>query len=238
MRAGSNVSGMNLPTWTRWLALLGALLTGCATSAPSGRNDAETLDAVSSWVEARADPSCVVPICNEERCALWRCQDMVEASTPRVVLARSTPTALPPRVGSPSRWWGHPLAAPTYADPVFEIPWHNWKTRGQLNYRELRPLCIKPWEPFEKHHIFPQEPLLAAWFKLKHIDIHSFTIRLPKSFHGWLHSGGPKGGQWNEAWREFARENRGASPDKIWQFAFELMSRFGVNGPLVPYHCD
>jgi hypothetical protein len=24
----------------------------------------------------------------------------------------------------------------------------------------------------------------------------------------------------------------------MWAFAGELMSRFGVNGPLVPYYCD
>ncbi|ATB38591.1 hypothetical protein CYFUS_004026 [Cystobacter fuscus] len=51
--------------------------------------------------------------------------------------------------------------------------------------RELR--CIPSREPFEKHHIFPQEPLLAGWFKRQSIDIHAFTIRLPRSFHSWLH---------------------------------------------------
>ena len=71
------------------------------------------------------------------------------------------------------------------------------------------------------------------------IDIHAFTLRLPQSFHRWLHSGGPQGGQWNEAWRQFQIENPGATADEMWWFAFELMSRFGVNElPLVPYYCD
>ncbi len=95
-----------------------------------------------------------------------------------------------------------------------------------------------PPEPLEKHHIFPQQEELAQWFELNHIDIHAFTIRLPKSFHQWLHSGGPKGGQWNEAWRQFRRENRGATPEQIWHFAFELMMRFRVNGPFMSYYCQ
>jgi hypothetical protein len=29
-----------------------------------------------------------------------------------------------------------------------------------------------------------------------------------------------------------------ATAEEMWAFAGELMSRFGVNGPLVPYYCD
>jgi uncharacterized lipoprotein (TIGR02269 family) len=142
-------------------------------------------------------------------------------------------------VGNPSRWWGRTLAAPTYEEPVFEIPWHNWKTREQLARQRKHPLaCMLPPEPLEKHHIFPQAQDLAQWFTLKGIDIHAYTISLPKSFHRRLHSGGPSGGQWNEAWRRFQNDNYGASPQEIWQFAFELMFLFNVNGPLVPYYCQ
>jgi uncharacterized lipoprotein (TIGR02269 family) len=178
----------------------------------------------------------VVPLCDEERCTLWRCQDVVEVDSPAVVLALSTQGFRPP-LGNPNRWWGHPLAAPTHVEPVFEIPWHNWRTRAQLEHWKHPLVCMLPPEPLEKHHIFPQQQSLAKWFARRHIDIHAFTIRLPKSFHTWLHSGGPEGGQWNEAWRQFARENPGATTEEIWRFAFELMSRFGVNGPLVPYYC-
>jgi uncharacterized lipoprotein (TIGR02269 family) len=97
---------------------------------------------------------------------------------------------------------------------------------------------LRPKEPYEKHHVFPQEERLALWFKAQKIDIHAFTIRLPRSFHQWLHSGGPDGGQWNEAWRRFKVDNEGATAEQMWAFAGELMSRFGVNGPLVPYYCD
>ncbi|WNG42405.1 TIGR02269 family lipoprotein [Archangium violaceum] len=227
------------------------LLCACASSAPTVR-EAQAPEVVSSaWEEARADATCVVPLCDEERCAIWRCQDVVEAEAPPVRLAQAmvpapapapvpmfrTPLAEAP---SASRWWGHPLAVPTRVEPVFEIPWHNWKTRELSAPRLFRHQCLSPpREPFEKHHIFPQEVELARWFKRKGIDIHAFTIRLPRSFHRWLHSNGPQGGQWNEAWRQFMMKNRDiAGAEDIWWFAGELMMRFGVNGPLVPYSCD
>jgi uncharacterized lipoprotein (TIGR02269 family) len=237
---------MSFPPLKSWLALLGVLLTACASSAPAVREDDEALEPVSSWEEARADPSCVVPLCDGARCAVWRCRDVVETAAPRVLLAQvmlpevePAPMLRSPLVDNPSRWWGHPLAAPTSTDPVFEIPWHNWREREQLARKTYRSQCFhRPREPYEKHHIFPQEEILARWFDRKGIDIHAFTIRVPESFHTWLHSGGPKGGQWNEAWRQFQENNYGASPAEIWAFAGELMMRFGVNGPLVPYYCD
>jgi len=240
------VGGMNLRAWTWGAALLGLLLTACATSTPSLReDDLEAPDVVSSWEEARSDPSCVVPLCDEARCALWRCQDVVEVDERPVLLAQAVipevEPALPlvPEPG-PNRWWGRPLAVPDGAEPVFEIPWHNWKEREQLARKTYRIYCLhRPREPYEKHHIFPQQEVLARWFERQGIDIHAFTIRVPKSFHQWLHSGGPKGGQWNEAWRQFEREKgEKAKPEDIWRFAGELMMRFGVNGPLVPYSCD
>src|SRR5690349_19332218 len=225
-------------------ALFGLFLSACVTSAPAEREDVEAPEVVSSsWDEARADPTCVVPLCDEERCAIWRCQDVAEGEDHPVLLAQvvvpQTGTGLPMPLGpgpSASRWWGHPLAEPHSVAPVFEIPWHNWKTRELSKRRLYLSQCLIPREPFEKHHIFPQQPILARWFKREGIDIHAFTIRIPKSFHQWLHSGGPQGGQWNEAWRQFMRENRTAAKAKdIWRFAGELMTRFGVNGPLVPY---
>lgn len=228
---------MRYPPMMRWLVLLGALLTACAASTPVPREEDEALEPVASLEEAREDPSCVVPLCDEAGCKLWRCRDVGEEAHP-IVLARGPLVQRPPMVGSPSRWWGYPVAAPTDAEPVFEIPWHNWNFRGQQAPRPILPRCIPPKEPLEKHHIFPQEERLATWFEGKGIDIHAFTIRVPKSFHTWLHSGGPKGGQWNEAWREFRKKNDKANADEIWRFAGELMIRFGVNGHFVHYYCD
>ncbi len=240
-----NMSRMHVLNLVRNLALLGLMLTACATSAPIMHEDAEAPEVVSSsWDEARADPTCVVPLCDEARCAFWRCQDVVEVDAHPVLLAQATvtqPLSLPPLVPGPSasRWWGHPLAVPNHAAPVFEIPWHNWKTRQLSAPKLFRHQCLTPpREPFEKHHIFPQQPVLARWFKTKNIDIHAFTIRIPQSFHQWLHSGGPEGGQWNAAWRQFKDKNPDVPPEEVWRFAGELMSRFGVIGPLVPYYCE
>ncbi len=258
---------MGLTHFPRGLPLLAVLLTACATSTPVVHEGDEAAEAVYSWEEARADPSCVVPLCDEARCAVWRCRDVMEVEeppgveAPAVVLTKGTyPVVRPltrpllrpwtdtgvttavrePWEDNPLRWWGHPVAAPSVADPVFEIPWHNWKTREPRVARQLRhwQCSLRPKEPYEKHHIFPQEGRLALWFKAQKIDIHAFTLRLPKSFHQWLHSGGPDGGQWNEAWRQFRRQKEEATAEEMWAFAGELMSRFGVNGPLVPYYCD
>jgi len=260
---------MGLTHFPRGLPLLAVLLTACATSTPVVHEGDEAAEAVYSWEEARADPSCVVLLCDEARCAVWRCRDVMEVEVPlgveapAVVLTKGTyPVVRPltrpllrpwtdtgvttavrePWEDNPYRWWGHPVAAPTVADPVFEIPWHNWKTREPRVDRQLRhwQCSLRPNEPYEKHHIFPQEEALARWFGRQSIDIHAFTIRLPKGFHQWLHSGGPNGGQWNEAeaWRQFRREKEWANAEQMWAFAGELMSRFGVNGPLVPYYCD
>ena len=220
----------------KWLALLGVLLSACVTSAPTAREDDETLDAVASWEEAREDPSCVVPLCDEAGCAVWRCQDLVEVDPHPIILAKGTLTLRPP--GNPTRWWGRPLVAPVGTEPVFEIPWNNWNIRGQYAPKALRRPCIPSREPLEKHHIFPQEKFLAEWFERKGINIHAFTMRLPKSLHSWLHSGGPRGGQWNEAWRQFVRQSdENTNQEDVWRFAFDLMNRFYLNGSLVSYYC-
>ncbi|MFL5353419.1 DUF2380 domain-containing protein, partial [Archangium sp.] len=163
----------------RSLALFCVLLSACATTQSAGpAEDIEATDAVYSWEEARADPSCVVPLCDTERCALWRCRDVVEAHARPVLLAQAvipeaeTVLRLPVE-DNPGRWWGRPLAAPSGTEPVFEIPWHNWKPQERLAFKDYRSFCItRPREPFEKHHIFPQQPVLADWFAIKRIDIH------------------------------------------------------------------
>jgi len=73
--SGGNVGRMARLASMRWMALLGVLLSACVTSPSTGREEHEAPEAVSSsWDEARADPSCVVPLCDAERCAFWRCQ--------------------------------------------------------------------------------------------------------------------------------------------------------------------
>jgi hypothetical protein len=97
---------MNVPLWRRWLALLGVMLSACASSAPGVvGGSVEDVDPVASWEEARADPSCVVPLCDEEeRCAFWRCQDVVEVEARPVLLAFAHGSLRPPCVRVVDAW--------------------------------------------------------------------------------------------------------------------------------------
>jgi uncharacterized lipoprotein (TIGR02269 family) len=219
----------------RFFWLLGLLLAACAPADSSLRGDYESPELLVSWEQARSSPGCVVLLCDEEYCALVRCRDAEEVQSPSVVLTRGTLAVQPPLSQRASRWWGHPLAAPTLVEPVFEIPWRNWKTRSQHLNKDIPLYCLPAPEPMERHHIFPQQAVLAEWFRSKGISIHAFTIPVPRSFHHYLHSGGPEGGMWNEAWRQFKDKNPGATQEEIWRFAGELMIRFKVNGHLVPY---
>jgi uncharacterized lipoprotein (TIGR02269 family) len=235
--------------------LLLLLLAACATTTPLRREDFEAPEDVVSWEQAHADPSCVVLLCEEERCGLWRCGDLkamtaeeleaaeqalakAERSKASQILRTRGPMVLRPPVSwtSSSRYWGYPLALPGDSEPVFEIPWNNWKSRAEAErLSKIHWWCLPPGEPMEKHHIFPQRQDLARWFEIHGIRIHDFTIPLRRSFHVYLHSGGARGGMWNAAWEKFQREHDDASPEEIWRFAGELMRRFGVHGEFVPY---
>ncbi|AKQ69002.1 putative lipoprotein [Myxococcus hansupus] len=101
------------------------------------------------------------------------------------------------------------------------------------------PAVPRPRGKLIKHHLFPQEPRLAAWFRAAGIDIHQFTMVVPEHVHWRIHSGkgmGP-GGAWNNAWRRFVVANpRPPSKDVIMRHAIELAFRFELSGPVVPYN--
>jgi hypothetical protein len=40
---------------------------------------------------------------------------------------------------------------------------------------------------------------------------------------------------WNQAWRQFKAANESASPAEIYRYAGELIFRFELTGPIVPY---
>jgi hypothetical protein len=60
---------------------------------------------------------------------------------------------------------------------------------------------------------------------------------MPQQVHARIHGGGARGGRWNAAWRDFQRQHRhDATPESIWEHAFLLIRRFGLNpGPFEPY---
>jgi uncharacterized lipoprotein (TIGR02269 family) len=86
-----------------------------------------------------------------------------------------------------------------------------------------------------RHHIFPQASDLKIWFTRQGVKFHSFTLLIPEHIHRRIHSGGQRGGMWNEAWREFQDANPNAPPEAIYRHAGELIYRFELMGPIVPY---
>jgi uncharacterized lipoprotein (TIGR02269 family) len=216
-----------------WPLLVGALLAACATSSPSLRtSDEAPPEAVSSFEEGCEDERTLLPVCREEsdECGLFRCS---EAFPRQVLLAFRGGGALPPMPAtpaSPRRWWGVRLKWPQNAEPVLTFRFN----------RHLEPKPPAPQLPpgrYVRHHILPQARDLADWFARQGIkDIHQFTIVIPEYLHRQIHSGGPSGGRWNEAWRQFQKEHRDANPEAIYRHAGELLFRFELLGPVIPYH--
>ncbi len=230
-----------------WGLLLGVLLSGCAASGSSLREE-ETLDGIAVEVETGGADSCLVFLCDEEACGFYRCEDVAEAVAASegsdaepgsVVKARGVSglSAYPPGyTGSPTRYWGRPLPLPREQGAVFIIPWRNHHLRKLLPTQKqlIEEANKKLNRPHEKHHIFPQE--FKTWFERKGIDIHQWTMFIETSLHKSIHRGAG-GGAWNAAWRQF-REEKGenVTKEEMWKFAGELCVRFGLMAPLQPYY--
>jgi uncharacterized lipoprotein (TIGR02269 family) len=88
------------------------------------------------------------------------------------------------------------------------------------------------------HHLFPQQRELALWFTQNGVDIHKFTILVPEHIHRQIHSGTGRGGMWNQAWRDYRRTlgDGPVSPEELHRKAVELIFRFELTGPVVPYN--
>ncbi|XXF78071.1 TIGR02269 family lipoprotein [Myxococcaceae bacterium GXIMD 01537] len=216
------------------LLLLGPLVVSCAASDASLREEA-----TSSWQEACEDPRSLVTHCDDEGCALFRCRDVAPGP---VLLAYRGVAVAPPPLAAPgpgaARYWGSAQRIPQDAQPVFVIPWYNAPSQRLLPSRcaqqrlEAEELARRPRV---KHHIFPQQPILKDWFESKGINVHEWTLVLFKDDHDRIHRG-PEGGPWNEAWRQYMRANRAAPKEALWRHAGELIQRFELFGPVIPYH--
>ncbi len=216
-----------------WPLLLGALLAACATpSSFQGTGGKAPAEVVGSFDEGCEEQRTLVPACREEsdECGLFRCS---EAFPRQVLVAFRGGGGLPPMPAtpaSPRRWWGARLQWPQSAEPVFTFRFN----------RHLAPKPPPPQLPpgrYVRHHILPQARDLADWFARQGIkDIHQYTLVIPEHIHRRIHSGGPSGGLWNEAWRQFQKEHRDAGPEAIYRHAGELLFRFELMGPVIPYH--
>ena len=211
------------------LLVLGALLVACA-SGPTVREEAQTPEGVASFEEGCADERSVVLLCAESECGFFLCRDVEPA---RVVPARGNGVVAPSAApgGAPRRWWG-------------VWPWMRRGSEPVLTFRFYRHFDPKPPQlhllppgRYVRHHIFPQAQDLREWFQQQGVkNIHDFTMVIPEHIHHRIHGGGPSGGRWNEAWRTFMKRRPRAPAEEIYRHAGELIFRFDLAGPIMPYH--
>ncbi|XXF78303.1 TIGR02269 family lipoprotein [Myxococcaceae bacterium GXIMD 01537] len=216
------------------LALL--LLSGCGTTSPAVRAWEETAqDATPDCEDPNAD-QCVVLACDgqEAECGVFTCEDVeLEA------------------VARPSLTQGVELARGGAYRPPFRAPGpsRNWRRTGlrddarprmtfHFRYREgFLPAFPRLEGTLVKHHLFPQAPDLAAWFRAKGVNIHEWTMLIPKHLHLRIHSNGARGGLWNQAWRDYRDTHlrRNVTPEELIRKAFEFAYRFDIVGPIISY---
>ncbi len=212
--------------------LLVGLLAACATASPTIQEGSPAPLVVDSWEEGCEDERSLVLLCQEdgEECGFFRCREV--APREEVLLASRgmrplyTPGLSPFARGGRGRSIGWPR-----------------NTAPVLTFRFNRHFDPKPWRPvlppgrWVQHHLLPQAQELREWFHRRGVpDIHRYTILIPEHVHLRIHSGGPKGGLWNQAWLDFKRAEPNASPEEIYRHAGQLIFRFELTGPIVPYH--
>ncbi|MFP2926644.1 TIGR02269 family lipoprotein [Pyxidicoccus sp. 3LG] len=212
--------------------LLAALfLCACASSTPG----------MHAWVDAERaedcgyadEEQCVAVACEGGDCGLFDCEDV-------------DPVAL----AGASAGLAVEMARGSYRPPHRAPAFRNWRNTGirpaarprmvfHFRYREGF-LPALPREPGKlvHHHLFPQQPSLAKWFRDNGVDIHKFTILIPEHIHREIHSGTGRGGMWNQAWHEYrlAQGGRPVTPEELHRKAVELIFRFELTGPVVPYN--
>ncbi|HEX8702505.1 MAG TPA: TIGR02269 family lipoprotein [Myxococcaceae bacterium] len=117
------------------------------------------------------------------------------------------------------------------------VPVLTFRLHASLDPKPLLPPPLAlPSGRYVRHHIFPQASDLQRWFIRQGVAIHDFTLVIPEHVHRRIHSGGPRGGLWNAAWRKFQTDNPRATPEEIYRHAGKLIYEFELMGPLVPYH--
>ncbi|MCP3098262.1 TIGR02269 family lipoprotein [Myxococcus sp. K15C18031901] len=208
-----------------WVVASGA---GCSTV---GRTPIQQ-----AWEEAELECNapdedlCVTLLCLEDACGFYRCEDMPgEVELARFPPARPPAAAAAPGSG-PRRNWGASQKLP----PGSVMTFPNWNGAPTNVLPPSRQLTPGRWE---KHHIFPQERELKEWFERQGVKIHDYTMPIPRDLHYRIHSAGGRGGEWNQAWRDFKESNPTAAPVEIYKHAGELIHRFQLmGGPIQPYY--
>jgi uncharacterized lipoprotein (TIGR02269 family) len=213
-----------------WLAIAALLLSGCAIPSP----------AVHAWESAERDNAdceessadqCVVLACEQGECGVFGCEDVDPEAVTHVGQEHEVELA---------RGFRPPVRSPG--------PHRNWRRAGlredarprmtfHFQYRHgFLPAFPRLEGRLVRHHLFPQARDLAEWFRSKGIDIHAWTMLVPEQQHLRIHRG-PRGGLWNEAWRQFrdANRDREVTREELLAKAFEMALRYDIAGPILPY---
>jgi uncharacterized lipoprotein (TIGR02269 family) len=174
---------------------------------------------------------CVVFACDEGLCGVFACEDVDSEAMSRA------PTEHGAELARGSR--------PPFRSPSTHRNWRRTGLRDGARPRltfhfEYRHGFLPAFPRLEgrliKHHLFPQEARLAAWFRAQGINIHEWTMVIPEHVHLRIHRGA-RGGLWNEAWRQYVEANaaRRVPREELLAKAFELAFRYDIVGPIRPY---
>ncbi|MCY1032687.1 TIGR02269 family lipoprotein [Corallococcus sp. BB11-1] len=169
-------------------------------------------------------------VCADDLCGLYRCEDagtlLARGGGVRPPVAASAPGF------GPRRNWGTAQPLPGDREAIFVIRWHNHPAPP------APPDGRKPsGSGWVRHHLYPQDPRLATFFKRRaNINVHDFTMVIPRAEHLRLHGAGGRGGPWNQAWHDFASKNRTATPKQIQEQLNRMIVEFNIMGPIVPYY--
>jgi uncharacterized lipoprotein (TIGR02269 family) len=213
----------------RLISLLCALLMACSAVAPVPEAPDDIIEPLSG---RQVTPEDALRCWEQGECAIFACEDGTcgfhlpqQSEEPEVgqVLQVAGPVMRPPPARRRSRARG------PGEGPVFIIPWR--RPPGLP-----RPPLPVQWSlRWERHHLFPQRWDLAQWFREKGVRIHDYTMILPHDVHVRIHSGGTRGGRWNEAWAAFKNEYPDARPEQIYRHLGKLLYEFELIGPIQPY---
>jgi len=221
-----------------WMVLLSALLSACAsTNVTQQRWD--TAEAAAEECDDPGEDRCTLFLCGVGACALYYCEDVdpgsivrAQAVAPIRPPAPTPGTARPfPTPANPQRYWGSMQGLPGDAEPIFIIPWNETSEEYAARFkREMEELPKRTWV---KHHVFPQA--FKKWFTARGVNIHEWTLVLDKQVHEKIHRG-ESGGPWNAEWERYIQINRFAPRQAIHLFAVQMIFRFQLSGPVVPYY--
>ncbi|RKH65270.1 SitA6 family polymorphic toxin lipoprotein [Corallococcus llansteffanensis] len=211
------------------LLLLTTLVGGCTSA---------SLPALDPWSEAKhsaegacaEEDRCVTLVCADDLCGLYRCEDtgalLARGGGVRPPVAASAPSS------GPRRNWGSAQPLPGDREAIFVIRWYNHPPAPAPT--DGRKPSGSGWV---RHHLYPQDPRLSAFFKLRaNINVHDFTMVIPRAEHVRLHGAGGRGGPWNQAWRDFALKHPNATPKQIQEQLTRMIIEFDIMGPILPYH--